>query len=168
MSFLILKGQETFYTQPHASLVALHAKQSRQCEGSSRDISFSKALLSAPQCQNLINCLPSIQSRHLLLLLWHQDRSSVLGCPVCFLEKGQVGCFRPRQTTEKQGHDPISTRSFLKWKKEVSFLTRKRWSVLLFLKIWADAVRDVRESGWKNILWVYYSFSPGGGLFGVL
>lgn len=133
MSFLISKGQETFFypTTCQPSNHSCKANKVNSVKGAVEVIfSLSKAVVSVPQCCNHTNCLPSIQTRHRPAPTL--ERSSVLGRLVCLLEKGQENCFRPSQTTENQGNNLISTRSFLKWKKRCFFLHPEETECLTF------------------------------------
>lgn len=122
-----LKGPINIFSQPHASH-SCKSKRSQQCKGSSRDdpFPFKDCSFSSPMpLISLTNYLASGLGNPLLPHR-HRECFPALGHLFCILEKGQGEGFRPSQTTEKQGHNPISMRSSLKWKEDASFLRRDR------------------------------------------
>lgn len=138
VEFPHLKGPiNIFYpTTCQPSNHSCKSKRSQQCKGSSRDDPFPFKGCSFSSPVSLISLTNYLASGLGTPFLPHTHRECfpALGHLVCILEKGQGEGFRPSQTTEKQGHNPIYMRSFLKWKEDACLLTLKRQSALHFLK----------------------------------
>ena len=133
MSVLISKGQETFF-YPTTCQPSNHSCKANKVNGvkeaAEMIFSLSNAVVSVPQCHNLINHLPGIQTRHP-----PAPTPGVLLClrPPCLsFGEGTRRLLRTKSDNRKAGAQPHFLKVIFKMEKRGFFLHPEETECLMF------------------------------------